>query len=89
MDYSISESLQQRLDKTRKILHDEIIPLERLLLDGEYDQLSAEIKTIQTKVKSLGLWAPNLPESVGGSYTGLVDLALFGEVLGQSPIGHI
>ena len=89
MDYSISESLQQRLNKTRKILHDEIIPLERLLLDGEYDQLSTEIKTIPTKVKSLGLWAPNLPESVGGSYTGLVDLALFGEVLGQSPIGHI
>ena len=89
MDYSISDSLQQRLDKSKRILEDEVFPLEHLLLEGKYDQLMQAIASIQTKVKSLGLWAPNLPDSVGGSYTGLVDLALTGEVLGQSPIGHI
>lgn len=89
MDYSISDSLQQRLNTTKKILEDEVFPLEKLLLAGEYEKLKEAIKTVQTKVKSLGLWAPNLPADVGGTYSGLVDLALFGEVLGQSPVGHI
>ena len=47
------------------------------------------IANARLKVKSLGLWAPHLPKSLGGSFTGLVDLALFAEVLGQSPLGHI
>ena len=89
MDYSIPASLQQRLDEANAILHHDIIPNEALLLTGQYAELMPAIEAIQDKVKAKGLWAPNLPKSIGGSFTSLVDLGLFGEVLGQSPLGHI
>ncbi len=39
-------------------------------------------------VKEAGLWAPNLPEELGGMGLGLVDLGLLSEALGRSPLGH-
>ena len=89
MDYSISESLQNRLDKTQAFLESEIIPMEKHLLASEWTKIDTFLSETRLKVKSLGLWSPHLPESIGGSYTGLVDLALLAEVLGQSPLGHV
>ncbi|MFT5451900.1 MAG: acyl-CoA dehydrogenase [Enterobacterales bacterium] len=89
MDYSISDSLQERLNTTQEFLTSEIIPMEKYFLTGQWQELESMIANARLKVKSLGLWAPHLPKSLGGTFTGLVDLALFAEVLGQSPLGHI
>jgi alkylation response protein AidB-like acyl-CoA dehydrogenase len=89
MDYSIPADMQQRLDAAREILTTDIIPCEPMLLEGDYHTLTSAIDAIQAKVQKAGLWAPNLPADIGGCFTSLVDLALFGEVLGQSPLGHI
>ena len=88
MDYSISQSTQNRLNIIQQFLISEIVPMEKYLLASQWDELSLILSDIRLKVKSLGLWAPHLPEDVGGCYTGLVDLALIAEVLGQSPLGH-
>ena len=63
--------------------------MEKYFLSGRWDEVNSMIANARLKVKSLGLWAPHLPKSIGGTFTGLVDLALFAEVLGQSPLGHI
>ena len=89
MDYSISPALQQRLDQTQKFLETEIIPNEKYLLSGQWDRVDEFLSQARLKVKSLGLWAPHLHKSIGGSFTSLVDLALITEVLGQSPLGHV
>ncbi len=89
MDFTLSEALASRLDKISEIVTNDIIPLEPLMLSGQWSDLSAAIDGIRNEVKERGLWAPNLPNTIGGSYSGLVDLALIGEVLGQSPLGHI
>jgi len=89
MDYSISDSLQERLDTTQEFLSSQIIPMEKYFLAGQWQELESMIANARLKVKSLGLWAPHLPKSLGGTFTGLVDLALLAEVLGQSPLGHI
>ena len=89
MDFAIPEALQSRLNTIADIVSDDIIPLEPLMLAGQWSELNGGIAAIRENVKGQGLWAPNLPESIGGTYTDLVDLALIGEVLGQSPLGHI
>jgi len=89
MDYSIPESLQQSLNKAEEFLSSEIIPMEEFLLASDWSQLQTQIDNKRMKVKSLGLWSPHLPSSLGGSYSSLVNLALFSEVLGQSPLGHV
>ena len=88
MDYSIPAELETRLSKIRRILSEDIIPAEHLLLTAQWAELTEATNAIRNKVKQQGLWAPNLPEGIGGTYSGLVDLALIGEVLGQSPLGH-
>ncbi len=88
MDYSISESLQSRLDQTQAILESDIYPMEATYLKGEWQALDEMLYATRKKVKDAGLWAPHLHPEDGGTFTGLVDLALFAEVLGQSPLGH-
>ncbi len=88
MDLNISESLQNRLNQAEEFVKTELPAVEELLLNGQWDELKQALKEQREKVKAMGLWAPNLPKDVGGSYTTLVDLALFAEVLGQSPVGH-
>ncbi len=88
MDLNISESLQKRLNQAEEFVKTELPAVEELLLNGQWDELKQALKEQREKVKAMGLWAPNLPKDVGGSYTTLVDLALFAEVLGQSPVGH-
>ncbi len=88
MDFQIKQTLQQKLDAINEFLHEEIYPLEKLFLYHKWDELFPSLEQCREKVKTLGLWAPNLPKDTGGSYSGLLDLALIGEVLGQSPLGH-
>jgi len=88
MDYSISDSLQKRLDQTQAILQEKILPLEKTFFEGDWDNLDIQLKSARNHVKDCGLWAPHLHAKDGGTYSGLVDLALFAEVLGQSPLGH-
>ncbi len=88
MDYQISEQMQQKLQRIDDFLKTHIIPLEPLLLTGQWPTLMENLNGLREKVQEMGLWAANLPKDVGGSYTTLVDLALIAEVLGQSPLGH-
>ena len=88
MDLNISESLQARLDQAEAFVKTELPAVEKLLFNGQWDELKQALNEKREKVKAMGLWAPNLPQDVGGTFTTLVDLALFAEVLGQSPVGH-
>jgi len=87
MDYSVSESLQNRLNITQQFLEAEVFKNEKHLLSSNWVMLEQFISEARLKAKSMKLWAPHLPENIGGCYSGLVDLALIAEVLGQSPLG--
>ena len=88
MDFAISQSTQEKLNTINEFLHQEVYPLEKLLLNHQWSELFPALENCRAKVKKLGLWAANMPPDVGGSFTNLMDLALIGEVLGQSPLGH-
>jgi len=88
MDFAISQTTQEKLNIINEFLHQEIYPLEKLFLSHQWQELFPELEKCRAKVKKMGLWAANMPVDVGGTFTNLMDLALIGEVLGQSPLGH-
>lgn len=88
MDFSISEKTQALLDKAQRFVDETLIPLEPELLGHSWKEIEALLAEQREKVKELGLWAPNLPEEVGGLGLPLVDLGLMSEVMGQTPLGH-
>ena len=88
MDFNIKNKLENQLKEIEEFLNLEVYPLEGDFLSHKWDILFEAIKSLRQKVKKMGLWAPNLPVELGGSYTNLHDLALIGEVLGRSPLGH-
>ncbi len=88
MDFTIPHSMQEHLDALASFVHEQLVPLEPLLLSHQYEPLMARLDELRHQVQDAGWWAPNLPASVGGHFTSLVDLGLVSEVLGQSPLGH-
>lgn len=88
MDFTINAETQRKLDIINKFLHKEVYPLEQLFLMHQWDELFPALENARLKVKEMGLWSPHMPKETGGTYSGLIDLALIGEALGQSPLGH-
>jgi alkylation response protein AidB-like acyl-CoA dehydrogenase len=88
MDFSIAENLQGILAQIRELMVHEVFPLERTLLSRPFSELVPELQAIRQKVKSLGLWAPQIPRPLGGLGLNCTEYALVGEELGKSPLGH-
>jgi acyl-CoA dehydrogenase len=76
------------LPRIKAILEEDIIPIEKLFLQGKYPLLQQELKKIRGKVKINGLWAPHLEENDGGLGLTLTEFAYISELLGRSPLGH-
>ena len=88
MDFSINQTIHDKTTRINEFLYQHIIPLEPLFLSHQWDELFPKLESLRLKVKNMGLWSANMPAEAGGTFTGLLDLALIGEVLGQSPLGH-
>ncbi len=88
MNFKIKTSTQDKLNTINQFLNKEVYPLENYFLMHQWDKLFPALQQARLKVKALKLWAPHMPESLGGTFTSLIDLALIGETLGQSPLGH-
>lgn len=84
-----SDRLREIYPKIKAYVTDQLIPLESQILGVPFKQAEATILKQQREVvKSLGLWAPHLPEHDGGLGLSLVDFAQVSELLALSPIGH-
>ncbi len=88
IDFSIPPELEQLRRVTARFMDEHVYPAEREVgKDGFLPE--PLLKSLQAKVKALGLWAPHMPEEVGGMGIGVVGLALMNEIIGRSPIGPI
>jgi acyl-CoA dehydrogenase len=91
MDFAIPEPLQGVLATIRDFLEREVYRLEAGLEEGPFSALEeypGGLRTVREKVKAMGLWAPQLPKSLGGMGLSCLDFALVGAELGRSPLGH-
>jgi acyl-CoA dehydrogenase len=83
-----SSELKLILTTINEYVTEEIIPLEPLLLNHEYETLMAQLDEKRRKAKSLGLWLPQVPQEYGGMGLSLVEHGHVSEVLGHSLLGH-
>lgn len=88
MDFSIPETLSQTLRVVRHFVESTLFPLEPQLATGPFHALVPALDAARAQARALGIWAPQLPQSLGGMGLSLPDLALVGEELGKSPLGH-
>lgn len=82
-------------DKTRALLprykaflKEHVYPIELKVITNPFKKSISELRTIRSKAKSEGLFAPHLPQHDGGVGLTLVEFAQVSELLGTSPIGH-
>jgi len=88
IDFSLSPEMEQIRRVTARFMDEHVYAAEREVGDDGFLP-EPLLKSLQTKVKTLGLWAPHMPEEVGGMGIGVVGLALMNEIIGRSPIGPI
>ena len=88
MDFEVSEQMETILTMVREFVDDELVAIEGEMLHGSPDTVEELVAAAQTKVRQMGLWAPNHPEEFGGLGLSMVDHGLLSEALGRSPLGH-
>ncbi len=84
----ISEKVRTLLPRFREYIRERVIPLESRFLNANFAEVVAELDALRREVKSLKLWAPHLPETLGGLGLSLAEFAYVSEELGRTPIGH-
>ena len=85
IDFSIPPELEDARERAAAFMEEFVYPNESNLVEDE--GLPADLeRDLQSRVKALGLWAPNLPREWGGMGIGYIGQALVNEILGRSVI---
>lgn len=79
---------QSLLDTARTFVREVLVPREAELLSGDWSRIEPVLAVLRLQARTLGLWAPYLPESYGGRGMPLEAFARLSEVLGWTPFGH-
>ena len=87
IDFEIPAEAKAIREKVRKWVHDECIPAEKRLLDGE--DYKTVLNDLRTKARSQGLWLPFIPQEHGGMGLGPLANALVQMELGESHLGAL
>lgn len=83
MDFGLSDEQKMLLDTVRRFIQQELQPLEQGIEDSGALPRDTAL-AIHEKAKALGLWAMNMPESVGGGGLSAVDRILCEEQFGHT-----
>jgi len=80
--------MNNKLKPYKEFVEKELIPLEPLLINHQYDELYSELDKKRDQVKKLNLWAPYLPKKFGGQDMKFLEFVSVSEILGRSLLGH-
>ena len=84
-----SEGLKALRARVRRFVDEEVIPLEDPALAHDLQRLDAVAQLLREKAKGAGVYAPQLPKSLGGLALSWRDRAVVLEELGRSFLGPI
>jgi len=74
--------------KIAKFVKDELYTLEPWILNCEWEEKLPKLNELRDKVKSQGLWLPQIPKEYGGLGFSNAEHGEVSEILGASPYGH-
>lgn len=84
----IDDRLNATLEKIKTFIEAEILPLEPLFLNHDFDALMPELEKRRNRVKKIGLWTPHLPKELGGLGLSLYQFGHVSEAMAYTPLGH-
>lgn len=79
--------MNEILEQVRKIVENEIIPLESKI-GMDWHAAEPELNKVRALVKERGLWLPHISKEYGGLGLSLYEFGQVNEILGRSPFGH-
>ncbi|HZZ36180.1 MAG TPA: acyl-CoA dehydrogenase family protein [Caulobacteraceae bacterium] len=87
IDFEIPAEAKAIRERVRQWVHDECIPAEKRLVDGE--DYKTVLNDLRAKARSQGLWLPFIPKEDGGMGLGPLANALVQMELGESHLGAL
>jgi alkylation response protein AidB-like acyl-CoA dehydrogenase len=88
MDFAVSPQIRDLAAAARRVIDEEVLPLERIVLERGFGAALPEIGRLRSRLREQGLLAPHMPREWGGGGLSLLEFAPVGEALGRSVIGH-
>ena len=84
----MSERVERMLPQINAFVEAELLPLEAIFRANDFEALLPLLAEKRKQVKAQSMWAPHLPEELGGMGLSLLEFAHISEALGRSPLGH-
>src|SRR5690606_28496859 len=88
MDFAVTDEIEALVARVTTFVDQEILPVEQTLLNQEFRDSLPLLAELRSKVAEAGLWAPHMPEHLGGMGLSLTEFAHVSEALGRTPFGH-
>ena len=88
MDFAVSPPIRDLAAAARRVIDEEVLPLERIVLERGFGAALPKIGRLRSRLREQGLLAPHMPREWGGGGLSLLEFAPIGEALGRSVIGH-
>jgi len=83
-----TERVKALVPKLHTFIERHLLPVELELLNQPFEEAELRLNDLRQQAKTAGLWAPFLPEKMGGLGLTLVEFAQLSEVMGATPFGH-
>ncbi len=88
IDLFATDRLREIYPKVQQFVEEELLTIEPELLKIPFSQAAKILEEKRHKARSLGLWAPYLPEKEGDMGLGMMEFAQLSEILAHTPFGH-
>jgi acyl-CoA dehydrogenase len=88
MDFSVPDTVRDLIAPLRRLVDEEIIPLEPVLFARGFGAVRGDLVRLRDRAREMGAFAPHMPKQWGGCGLSLLELAYLGEILGRTPLGH-
>ncbi|MBW2458150.1 MAG: acyl-CoA dehydrogenase family protein, partial [Deltaproteobacteria bacterium] len=89
MDFSPTERVETIRELAQKFLKSQVEPLESVVLNQGWKAAEERLPAVRERAKETGLFAPHMPEEIGGGGLSLMEQAQLSEVLGGQLLGHL
>jgi len=76
------------IEKIKSFFDEEVLAIEKKAKGKSWNETLPLLNNTRDKVKSIGLWTPQIPGEYGGLGLSLAQFGKVSEILGRSPYGH-
>jgi acyl-CoA dehydrogenase len=88
MEFSVPERVTTLRGLAREFLDHEVAPVELEISAHGWTGIDERMAPVRKRARETGIFAPHMPEELGGAGLTLLEQAQLSEELGRNPLGH-